>query len=93
MNDGSMRILKALSEKTRYDIIGVLSKGERCACEIPLLIGKTQSNTSMHLSKLLDMGILESRKEGRQVIYRIKDKNILELHGFIKKRFSKKIRV
>jgi len=93
MNDKSLRILKALSEKTRYDIISVLAKGEKCACELPMLIGKTQSNTSMHLTKLSDMGILESRKEGRRVIYRIKDSDTLELYEFIRKNFGNRMRV
>ncbi len=91
MSDDSIRLLKALSEKTRYDIIRVLSEGELCACELPELIGKTQSNTSMHLSKLLDLQILEFRKEGKRVIYRIKDKNALQLYSFMKKRFEKEI--
>ncbi len=69
-------IFKALGEETRYKIIKALLKGEKCACEIPKLIGRTQSNTSMHLSKMLDWGILNSRKEGKRILYSIKNDNV-----------------
>ena len=45
-------VLKALGEETKQSILKELTKGERCACELPLLIKKSQSNTSMHLLKL-----------------------------------------
>lgn len=69
----NLKLLKALSEESRYKIIEVLLKGEKCACELPQLIGRTQSNTSMHLTKLSDLGILQSRRDGKMVIYSIKD--------------------
>lgn len=72
----NLKLLKALSEETRYKIIKVLLKGERCACEIPSLINRTQSNTSMQLLKLVDLGILQSRREGKKIIYFVKDKRV-----------------
>jgi len=75
----NLKLLKALSEETRYRIIEVLLKGEKCACEIPLLIGRTQSNTSMHLSKLADSGIIKFRKDGKKVIYSIANSRVLNL--------------
>lgn len=75
-------LFKALGEESRYKIIRVLLGGERCACEIPKLIERTQSNTSMHLSKLLDWGILKSRKDGKRILYSInndKIRNIFKL--------------
>ncbi|MDR7666786.1 metalloregulator ArsR/SmtB family transcription factor [Methanosarcina sp. Z-7115] len=91
MIDGeNIQLFKALSEDTRYRIIGALleaeskceekrcgyCKGELCACEIPELIGKTQSNTSMHLAKLLDWGIIKVRKEGKMRLYSIKNEKV-----------------
>jgi len=75
----NLKLLKALSEETRYRIIEVLLNGEKCACEIPLLIGRTQSNTSMHLSKLADSGIIKFRKDGKKVIYSIANSRVLNL--------------
>ncbi len=74
--DTNLQLLKALSVETRYRIVEVLLDGERCACEIPKLIRRTQSNTSMHLSKLVDFGILKSRREGKWILYSIADRRV-----------------
>ncbi len=75
----NLKLLKAMSEETRYKIIELLLKGERCACEIPKLIDKTQSNTSMHLTKLADLGILKSRRDGKMILYSIKDLRVCDV--------------
>ena len=86
-------LFKALGEETRYKIIELLIKkegcicetGEYCACEIPSLIKRTQSNTSMHLAKLLDWEIIQSRREGKKILYSIKDKRIYGIFKLINK--------
>ncbi|HII79064.1 MAG TPA: winged helix-turn-helix transcriptional regulator [Methanosarcina sp.] len=75
----NLQLFKALSEETRYKIIKVLLEGERCACEIPDLIGKTQSNTSMHLAKLQDWGILKVRKDGKMRLYSVDNEKIRQI--------------
>ncbi len=75
----NISLFKALGEETRYKIIEVLLQGEICACEIPKLINRTQSNTSMHLAKLNDLGIIQFRKDGKMVIYSIKDKRVYDV--------------
>lgn len=68
-----MRILKALSDATRFRIVEFLLDGEKCVCEIFPHVKRTQSTVSIQLGKLEDWGILESRKEGKKVFYRLKD--------------------
>lgn len=75
----NIKIFKALGEETRYLIAKALILGERCACELPKLIGRTQSNTSMHLAKLLGWDIIKFRKDGKRVLYSIKDKRVKEM--------------
>jgi ArsR family transcriptional regulator len=75
----NLNLLKALSEESRYRIINVLLRGERCACEIPSLIKRKQSNTSMHLSRLVELGILESRRDGKKIIYSVKDTRVCDV--------------
>jgi ArsR family transcriptional regulator len=93
IDEENIRLFKALSEDTRYRIIKALleaeskcnenksgdCKGELCACEIPELIGRTQSNTSMHLAKLQDWGIIKVRKEGKMRLYSIENDKIRKL--------------
>lgn len=92
INEENLQLFKALSEDTRYRIIKALiesectcggnkhgNKGEICACEIPEIIGKTQSNTSMHLAKLQDWGIIKVRKEGKKRLYSIQNEKIRKI--------------
>lgn len=82
----NLKLLKALSVETRYKIIEVLLNNEICACKIPILINKTQSNTSMHLSKLTELNIVKFRKIGKTSLYSIKDKmiyDIFKIFGYV----------
>jgi ArsR family transcriptional regulator, lead/cadmium/zinc/bismuth-responsive transcriptional repressor len=98
MNDEeSIQLFKALSEDTRYMIIKALleaesgckegkygHRGELCACEIPEIIGKTQSNTSMHLAKLQDWRIVKVRKDGNMRLYSIENDRIRKILEVLK---------
>ncbi len=83
-NDDKLKIFKALSEETRLLIVQELLKKEKCACELPVLINRTQSNTSMHLAKLQDLGIIKSRRDGKMIIYSINDEEVRKLMVFLK---------
>ncbi|RPJ79444.1 MAG: ArsR family transcriptional regulator [Alphaproteobacteria bacterium] len=97
INEENIQLFKALSEDTRYRIIEALleaecesekrkygHKGELCACEIPEIIGKTQSNTSMHLAKLQDWGMIKVRKEGKMRLYSIDNDKIRKVLKVLK---------
>jgi ArsR family transcriptional regulator len=81
----NISLLKAMGESTRYKILSVLVSGERCACEIPELIKRSQPNTSMHLAKLQDWGIIQSRRDGKRILYTIKDSRVKEILDIINK--------
>ncbi len=72
-------LFKALCSETRYRILRTLLSGEKCACELPQLIERTQSNTSMHLAMLLESAIVQQRREGKKIIYAIKDERIRKI--------------
>ena len=77
--EGQAAIFKALGQPTRLQILDLLKDGERCVCEIFPAINQEQANVSKHLSILKQTGILESRKDGLRIIYRIKNQEVLEL--------------
>lgn len=88
-----MVILKALSDETRFKIVEFLLDGEKCVCEIFPHVKRTQSTVSIQLGKLEDWGILQSRKEGQKVFYRLKDYRIYDIFkalGFPKGKILKK---
>ena len=72
----SLELLKALADETRFKIVGYLLEGEKCVCNIFPYVKRTQSTVSIHLGNLEDAGILESRREGKKIFYKIKDKRV-----------------
>ena len=75
----ALKILKAMSDETRLKIIEFLLDGEKCVCQIFPYVKRTQSTTSIQLGKLESWGILESRREGKKIFYRIKDQRVLKV--------------
>lgn len=68
-------LAKALSDKNRIRIILALSEKELCVCQITKLLNLAPSTVSKHLSILNQAYLIESRKDGRWVHYRLaKDK-------------------
>jgi len=66
-----MNITKALSDENRVRILMALRNGELCVCQIIELLGLAPSTISKHLSILFQSGLLESRKEGRWIYYKL----------------------
>ncbi|MGB2696548.1 MAG: metalloregulator ArsR/SmtB family transcription factor [Candidatus Zixiibacteriota bacterium] len=81
--DFESRFLKAIAQPTRLKILYFLKDGERCACEIIPKMKEDQSSISRHLINLKNAGILESRKEGVSVYYKIKDKRVFSILGLV----------
>ena len=73
------RIMKALAHPSRLMMVDELSRGERCVCELTEMVGADISTVSKHLSVLKDAGIVDSRKEGVQVFYRLKAPCVLNV--------------
>ncbi len=66
-------IFKALSDETRLKILCLLRLKPLCVCEIMGALDITQTKTSRHLIYMKNAGLLESSKEDRWVVYRIRD--------------------
>jgi ArsR family transcriptional regulator, arsenate/arsenite/antimonite-responsive transcriptional repressor len=65
------RVMKALANESRLMIVERLSRGECSAGELTQLIGSDQSTVSKHLAILRAYGIVEDRREGSVVVYRL----------------------
>ncbi|MGB9803978.1 ArsR/SmtB family transcription factor [Desulfofundulus sp.] len=72
-------ILKALAHPTRVNILECLRQGERCVCELIEELDIEQSNVSQHLSVLKKLDIVDSRKEGLRVNYRVKYPEVFQI--------------
>ncbi|HYD51377.1 MAG TPA: metalloregulator ArsR/SmtB family transcription factor [Gemmatimonadaceae bacterium] len=68
------KLFKALSEDTRLEILALLlHHGELCVCDVEQVLAVTQSKASRHLRYLLSVGLVEDRRDGLWVRYRIVD--------------------
>jgi len=76
------RSFHALSDETRLEIVGLLSHGERCVCELQNVLGAAQSRLSFHLKTLKDAGLVTDRREGRWVYYSLSREALDEVAKF-----------
>ena len=65
------RVLKALANDSRLMIIDRLQEGECTVSTLTDLVGSDQSTVSKHLALLRAHGIVEDRREGNNVYYRL----------------------
>jgi ArsR family transcriptional regulator len=70
---------KALAHPTRIEILEQLRCGEQCVNDLQVAIGIDQSTVSQQLALLRGRNIVESRKEGTSVYYRVRDPLIFQL--------------
>ncbi len=66
-----MAITKALSDENRVRILMALKGRELCVCQIIDLIALAPSTVSKHLSLLKQARLVERRKAGRWMYYRL----------------------
>ncbi|MFO7906700.1 MAG: ArsR/SmtB family transcription factor [Planctomycetota bacterium] len=66
-------ITKALADETRVRVLMTLQRGELCVCQIVELAGLATSTVSKHMSILKQARLVESRKVGRWMYYRLAD--------------------
>jgi len=72
-------LFKSLGDKTRFKIVSILLDGEKCACVIPALVHRAQPTVSLQLKYLVKFGILSSRREGKMILYKIKDTRVSKI--------------
>lgn len=75
----SVKIFKALGHPIRLQIVKSLLDEPRCVCELLPAFDFSQANLSQHLKILREAGILESKKIGVEMHYRVKLKGIKTL--------------
>lgn len=68
----AVRLFKALGDPTRLRIVKLLERGELCVCQLTAALGMGQSRISRHLAVLKDAGLIEDRRAGKWVHYRLR---------------------
>lgn len=65
--------LKALAHENRLVILCLLSERERSVTELESLLALSQATVSQQLARLRHEGLVETRREGRIIIYSLAD--------------------
>ena len=73
------RIGTALSSSTRIEFLELLAQTERTVEQLASLTGTTVANTSQHLQKLRQAGLIVGRKQGLYVYYRLAGDQVVGL--------------
>jgi rhodanese-related sulfurtransferase len=75
------RIGTALASGTRLEFLELLAQGERSVDQLAMLTGVSVANTSQHLQKLRQAGLVVGRKDGQYVFYRLAGDEVVQLLG------------
>jgi rhodanese-related sulfurtransferase len=77
--DAFASVAKALGSGRRAEIVDLLAQGERSVEEVATEIDQSVANTSHHLRSLATAGLLQSRRDGQRIIYRLTSDRVAEL--------------
>lgn len=81
------RLLKTLANAYRLQILCNLGEDELTVGEINQRVLLTQSALSQHLSILREQGVVQTRREGQSIYYRIKPGPALDIVGVLYEHF------
>jgi ArsR family transcriptional regulator, arsenate/arsenite/antimonite-responsive transcriptional repressor len=72
-------LLTAIAAPQRIAILLAIGTGEACVCHLETALGWRQAYISQQLMALRKADILQDRREGRYIFYRLKDASLLDL--------------
>jgi ArsR family transcriptional regulator len=65
------QLMKALGDETRLRVVALLAHGELCVCHVQAALELTQPNVSRLFAVLRAAGVVEARREGNWIYYRL----------------------
>lgn len=84
-------IFALISNRTRFRILCLLTEGDFCVGDIVDTIQISNfSNISQQLRLLSMAGIVESRRDGKRIIYHLKDQRVRDVIGYLHEKFLKR---
>jgi rhodanese-related sulfurtransferase/DNA-binding transcriptional ArsR family regulator len=78
------RVGKALASPHRLELLELLAQGERTVDDLANEVGMSMANASQHLQGLREAGLVEGRKQGLFVYYRLADDSVVALSKAIR---------
>ena len=78
------RLGKAVANPKRIELLDLLAQGERSVEALAQGSGMGLTNTSNHLQVLRQARLVDSRKDGSRILYRLADDSVLRFHGALR---------
>ncbi len=72
-------LFQTLSVPPRLEILLTIGESEACVCHLEAALDYRQAYISQHLMALRDANLLETRRDGRYIYYRLVDRRILNV--------------
>jgi DNA-binding transcriptional ArsR family regulator len=72
-------LLQTIGQESRLHILLAIGDGETCVCHLEAMLGMRQATLSQHLMALREAGLLEARRQGRFMHYRLNDSRLLTI--------------
>jgi ArsR family transcriptional regulator len=72
-------LCRAIAHPARLKVLDLLRGGEQCVCRLAPQVGVTEANLSQMLAILRRAGMVECRREGHQVFYRVRDERVFDV--------------
>jgi len=77
--DLQTQVFKVLMHPARLAILEILRDGEHCVCHMEAFLGFRQAYISQQLSVLREAGLIQDRRDGWNIFYRVTDERIYEV--------------
>lgn len=77
--DAATAVFRMLADPTRLHLLWLLSHAEADVTALTEACGASRTAVSQHLAKLRFTGLVETRKDGRRVIYRLRGGHLARL--------------
>ena len=81
--DSACRLMKVLSNPDRLLLLCQLSQGEKRVGELEELVGISQPTLSQQLGVLREEGLVNTRREGKNIYYSVASPELLEILGLL----------
>src|SRR5512136_16802 len=77
--DTQAKLFKALVHPVRLKILDILRSGEECVCHLEAALGYRQAYISQHLMILRESGLIQDRRDGWNIFYRVTRPDVFDL--------------
>ncbi len=89
--EGQAQVFKILTHPARIAILEILRDGEHCVCHMEAHLGLRQAYISQQLAVLRESGLIQDRRDGWNIFYRVVDPRIFEILDMVQKITGQKI--